>query len=312
MAYFDTIETYVGQFDEKKIRLSGIKYEPFWINKGTIIFIEGISGKVEDYNPFLRILGDTYKVIAFNLRGHGQRGNRSKGLLKIHDSKFDLIEIYSQFSQKNKTVLIGHSLGSVISLGASKLINPQALIFICPYINRDYLENLPGKLIRFLDSNRNLTKGLDTILSKLPMDKLLGMNMDYPLQSFSELNNSDMNQITSNDISPPLLYFISNRDEVLGINDEKSFNRYQEAIRKINTNLEDGSEAIDGLNHCLNLKKGDLSPFFNPETGKDREKVFKKIHEFLEKYIPYTPQKLDISEGIRTGTLSYKEDKKQN
>jgi len=79
-----------------------------------LVFIHHLGGSSRSWKYVLPYFTDKYRVIAYDLRGHG-RSEVVPGAYKIQDHKNDLKELLNLL-KVNKPVLIGHSIGSLIAI----------------------------------------------------------------------------------------------------------------------------------------------------------------------------------------------------
>src|SRR3979490_1789153 len=77
-----------------------------------LVLVHGFSQTAEQFKFQLEALGDRYRVIALDLRGHGESDKPDFGL-KIHRLAQDLREALVAANARD-VVLLGHSMGSSV------------------------------------------------------------------------------------------------------------------------------------------------------------------------------------------------------
>jgi pimeloyl-ACP methyl ester carboxylesterase len=100
------------------------EYSALWgvagpVAKQSLWLVHGLSRRWEDFAPILSDLTATWHVHAYSHRGHGESA-RTPGAYRIADYVPDLVAAVKE--AKKKCVLVGHSLGALVSMGvAAKL-----------------------------------------------------------------------------------------------------------------------------------------------------------------------------------------------
>ncbi len=97
---------------QPSIRLSAIDISPDrpqW----TIVFIHGFGGQASQWKYQLRKFGNANRVIALDLRGHGQ-SDKPTGDYTMAEIQSDLETALDVLGVKNQIVLVGHSFGGAI------------------------------------------------------------------------------------------------------------------------------------------------------------------------------------------------------
>ena len=80
-----------------------------------VVLIHGLSGLAYNWNPTGQALADRYRVIALNLRGHGESGPSPE---REYNFKLYATDVYALVSglELDRPVVIGHSLGGRVSM----------------------------------------------------------------------------------------------------------------------------------------------------------------------------------------------------
>jgi pimeloyl-ACP methyl ester carboxylesterase len=129
--------TAIGQTPEtsKLDKLSGstvpavdgvlIAYEARGVGPTSLIFIHGWCSNRSFWREQLDGMADKYRVVAIDLPGHGDSG-RARQEWSIASFANDVITVIKELDLK-RAVLIGHSMGGLVSLEAARLL-PQRVI----------------------------------------------------------------------------------------------------------------------------------------------------------------------------------------
>lgn len=250
-------------------KLDTAVYEPSTRSQGTIIFTPGWSGHHKDYDELLAPIGESYRVLAPNLRGHGN----SQGTFEQESCIADLTSLSEEY---DANALIGHSAGT-ISVAAAKQTNPDAVILFNPFFNVENIPNVTRGIVRTLYNNTRLSRSIDNVLQHLPLERA-AMNTRRPAENTGNLATIDASSYDR--IDSPLMYVVSGRDTVLGTNNEHVRNQYRSLINNLSTDAYDESDLADKLNHCLNFKG--YVPFLKDEEGKDKKTIIEQTLMFLE------------------------------
>jgi pimeloyl-ACP methyl ester carboxylesterase len=100
---------------------SSAEYSALWGVAGppakqSLWLIHGLSRRWEDFAPILSDLTTWWHVHAYSHRGHGE-SSRTPGAYRVADYVPDLATAVK--AAKKKCVLVGHSLGALVSLGVA-------------------------------------------------------------------------------------------------------------------------------------------------------------------------------------------------
>jgi len=276
------------------VNIYGMHFTPHTKTHATIVFTPGFSTKVEKFDDFLEPLSDKYEIIAYNPRSNGSINKkevpRSEGVLNAKKCTSDLIEICNKYTS-SKLILMGHSMGAALSIMAEKESKTSALVFFSPYISAYYLpttHRIGYKLLLALQNNDILDK-LEWVLFNKTVIKSIGLEfyLDYPLQS--SLATHEITMLKSNHkhstirkTNIPMLYFLSDQDEVLRTKFHPLiFKKYNKTLSMLSPKVENGNELVSGLNHCFNKIPYDNSKFCKDKNKRDT--LVARINDFLEK-----------------------------
>lgn len=295
MSHKDSIRLDIGKNSNASLAyIYGIQLTPSAKSYGTIVFTPGFGSKIDDYLDFLEPLSDSYTIIAYNLRSHGSNKMheipRSDGALDSSDCISDLVRICNEYAT-HPLVLMGHSIGAVLSLNAEHHVKADAYVLMSPFISVQYLSSMQVIVYGTLEmlQSVNLRERIDISISQKTPERLNKWysNLDKPLKEVMALKEISISFSESypsfKKIATPVLYFISNRDEVLGtIFNRKRFEKYNRTLSTLSQIVEQGNELVADLNHCLNPAPYNLKGFCKNE--KYRDSIVHRIHNFLEEY----------------------------
>lgn len=253
--------------------LAGARYIPRAPRAVAGFFTPGWSATWEDYWPLLQPLAEEHIVYTFNLRGHGG----SEGTLDPDASASDIREVAQFVSREHpqmRKAFLGHSLAT-LTLATAQDTRPDAIVLYQPYVSTALL---PGALragISLLGRMRG-RKLLDDLAGKLPLRKA-GLNMRRPLENTAALAGFSLTARAD----VPVLYFLADRDRVLGTQDPKRYSAYKATLDRISTVTEDASDLVKGLNHCFNYHG--FTPFLKKESGKDSQAIIDRTIAFIDR-----------------------------
>lgn len=220
------------------------------------VFVPGISSTFIDYMPFITELTKRGTgIVTYNHRDHGNSDGRfhEAGLVR------DLEHIME--GQKEPVVLIGHSLGAGVAAKAKGNIKGQ--ILIQPYLRSHSLSGINRLGLHGLRILEQLGV-LGSIDKRIGGKRDLGFNNRHPLQDFAML--ADFNGKLP---QRPTAWAISDKDELIGTNLSKA---HYESVKQRLANAYPGStnlsKHVQGMNHTLNWKPYEFTPFFKSEPGK--------------------------------------------
>jgi len=80
-----------------------------------IVCVHGYTGSADAFNALARHLHDRYRILAFDVRGHGESAWSPAGAYRYEDQAKDLAEFAKQLGL-DKFVLIGTSMGGIIAM----------------------------------------------------------------------------------------------------------------------------------------------------------------------------------------------------
>lgn len=83
-------------------------------NGETLVFIHYLGGIAQAWEPVIKYFTDKYKVLTYDLRGHGQSGQPEKGYT-FEDAANDLVSVLNHF-KRDKVHLVGSSYGCMVGL----------------------------------------------------------------------------------------------------------------------------------------------------------------------------------------------------
>lgn len=98
--------------DNPPVRLSYIEVAPE-NPVGTIVFVHGYGGYAMQWKNQLKAFSDTYRVIAYDVRGHG-RSDAPFSRYTMAESQADLDALLSKLEVQLPFILVGHSFGGAI------------------------------------------------------------------------------------------------------------------------------------------------------------------------------------------------------
>jgi len=265
---------YVGERapdDYRQVKLDGMIISPKH-PKGDILFLQGFSGKHEDYMHLLMPLGEEFRMVTYNNRGHPGSG----GTFNAKKSAEDWKEIAKSSACD---YVLAHSCGASFALKLdSKYI--KGAYCIEPVFSADMLPWLMRAGISMLHAaevSPTILPSIDSFLDARGLPARWGLSNKNPLQSFSEIGKLDQNSYVK-----PLAFTIADADEALGTTGKPE--RKVALIEKVMTaypQARNRSNLVRGLNHCLNLTPGDFAPFLKPEKGKDSDRIIEDIINFF-------------------------------
>ena len=257
--------------DSKKVKLEGCIVSSRRRSKSDILFLQGFSGKHEDYMHLLLPLGEEFRVITYNYRGHGG----SEGRFTNESALRDIGQILESIPREGN--ILAHSYASFATgLKSDKI---QRAYLLEPYLNPNTLPiayRLGVKACSLASVIPVILPGIDAVLDASSIPAIFGFNNKRPLQSFAELD-----KVSAQDFEKPLAFTLADQDELFAIPHPEKYLRVIDAIQKRYPHAKNRSELVRGLNHCLNLTPGDFAPFLKPEQGKDSKKIIEDIINFF-------------------------------
>ena len=99
--------------DEPPVRLSYIEVIPE-NPVGTIVFVHGYGGYAMQWKYQLRAFSDTYRVIAYDARGHG-RSDAPHSRYDMDEMQADLDKLLEGLEVRLPIILVGHSFGGAVA-----------------------------------------------------------------------------------------------------------------------------------------------------------------------------------------------------
>lgn len=264
---------YVGeraQDDSRQVRLDGVILSTRY-SKGDILFLQGFSGRHEDYMHLLRPLAEEFRVITYNYRGHGGSEGRFTNASAVRDTE----QILESIPRKGN--ILAHSYaGFVTNLKSDKV---QRAYLLEPYLHPSTLP--PGfrlgiKACSLASVLPVVLPGIDGLLDASGISQKAGFNNKRPLQSFAELE-----RISVSDFDKPLAFTLASRDELFSVPYPEKYMQVVDMIKERYPHAKNRSELVRGLNHCLNLAPNDFAPFLKPEEGKNSSRIIEDIVDFF-------------------------------
>lgn len=258
--------------DRRKIELDGIILEST-SSKEKLYFCQGFSAKASDYLQLLEMLAEEFTVITYDHRGHA----KSQGKYCPDYAVNDLHTILEQ-QKIRECHMLGHSMGCAIAINASEREEVKKLCLIAPYLNQVFLPFLFRNMIMAINIITyfpGLVQGIDALL-----DCLLPANINNKklLQSLAALYRTQ-----AKTCEKPVAFMLSNKDNLLRTENPKRYELLKTEILKHCRDATDLSAYVADLNHCLNLKKEDISPLLKPELGKNSQEIADAIIKFYKK-----------------------------
>ncbi|MBI5828036.1 MAG: alpha/beta fold hydrolase [Chloroflexi bacterium] len=98
--------------DQPLVRLSAIDISPD-LPQWTIVFVHGFGGQAGQWRHQLRKFGNANRVIALDLRGHGQ-SDKPAGQYTMTEIQSDVEKALEVLEVPEKFVLVGHSFGGAL------------------------------------------------------------------------------------------------------------------------------------------------------------------------------------------------------
>lgn len=115
-AYAQVPPTANGKFAE--VNGANIYYEEFGSGE-PLILLHGFGRTADDWKPYILEFSKTYRVIAWDMRGHGRSSTPDTGIVFLHATAArDLIALMDQLEIDTANV-IGHSSGGIVALYAA-------------------------------------------------------------------------------------------------------------------------------------------------------------------------------------------------
>jgi pimeloyl-ACP methyl ester carboxylesterase len=258
------------------VLLKGCIYEPSQQVVGTLQFVHGWTSQYKEYASLLEPLSERYRIVAFNLRGHGG----SQGIFDRDKCVEDVVGQNKEYCV-GPTGLLGHSAGS-FSLMAAEKCNYRSMAFFTPYLCPSFLPKGLRALVKFLDISRatsiinKFEDGLKEVECRYPWLHRKYLNVENLARNSIALNDMDLRSFK---VHLPLLYFLSDKDGTLGTDDPTKHLKYKEVLQSIADKVIDCSEFVCGLNHNLNFNDSDT--FLKEEPGKNKERILRCLDDFF-------------------------------
>ncbi|MBW3004930.1 alpha/beta hydrolase [Candidatus Woesearchaeota archaeon] len=260
---------YVGERapdDSRQVKLEGCLIESRF-SKGDILFLQGFSGKHEDYMHLLLPLGEEFRVITYNYRGHGGNKQRFQDRAVLSDVE----QIIAHVPRGGK--ILAHSYGANLAtrLTSDKI---QRAYLLEPYLSPATLPSayrLGAKACETISILPVILPGLDAIL-----DASSALHQKKILQGLAELS-----KVKAQEFDKPLAFTLADQDELFAVPSPEKYMRIIDLIKEMYPHARNRSELVRGLNHCLNKTPGDFVPFLKPEEGKDSDRIIEDIVKFF-------------------------------
>lgn len=123
-------------FEGKYIEISGIKVRYNQIGKGQdILFIHGVPGSIEDWEPVISSLSSNYRVTVYDRPGHGYSSAEKIGYNLEHNANIAL-GLINELHLKN-VIVVGHSYGGSVIM-ALAVRNPHQIKAFIPVAGATY------------------------------------------------------------------------------------------------------------------------------------------------------------------------------
>jgi len=105
------------QPQSKFVEANGIRlhYNEWSTDGPPLIFLHGITGSSNSWDAIAPSFVDDYRVMAFDLRGHGQSGKLDSGYSWESDYAKDISTFITERLHE-PAIVVGHSLGAVVSV----------------------------------------------------------------------------------------------------------------------------------------------------------------------------------------------------
>lgn len=128
-------------FEGKYIEISGIKVRYNQIGKGQdILFIHGVPGSIEDWEPIISSLSSNYRVTVYDRPGHGYSSAEKIGYNLEHNANIALGLINALHLEN--VIVVGHSYGGSVIM-ALAVRNPHQIKAFIPIAGATYpIENI--------------------------------------------------------------------------------------------------------------------------------------------------------------------------
>ena len=124
-------------FEGKYIEISGIKVRYNQIGMGQdILFIHGVPGSIEDWEPVISSLSSNYRVTVYDRPGHGYSSAEKIGYNLEHNANIAL-GLINELHLKN-AIVVGHSYGGSVIM-ALAVRNPHQIKAFIPVAGATYL-----------------------------------------------------------------------------------------------------------------------------------------------------------------------------
>ena len=130
-----------ANFEGKYIEISGIKVRYIQIGKGQdILFIHGVPGSIEDWEPVISSLSSNYRVTVYDRPGHGYSSAEKIGYNLEHNANIAL-GLINELHLEN-VIVVGHSYGGSVIM-ALAVRNPHQVKAFIPIAGATYpVENI--------------------------------------------------------------------------------------------------------------------------------------------------------------------------
>ncbi len=111
----------------RRVEVNGqtLHYRQWPQNGPPLIFLHGVTGSLNSWDPIAPAFASDYSVMAFDLRGHGQSSKPERGYTWAGDYAADIVAFVNEHVSE-RVILVGHSLGAMVSppvaVGASEMV----------------------------------------------------------------------------------------------------------------------------------------------------------------------------------------------
>ena len=152
-----------------------IHYVTFSADGAPLVFVHGLTSDWTTWELLAPRFTDRYRVLAIDLRGHGDSSKPERGYHWQHDYGMDLAAFVREVIG-SPAVLVGHSLGGAV-VSAAAACEPQlvrAVVLEDPAIIRRTREQLRERILPDLELKRlSADQRVDAIMAQEGLDRQL-------------------------------------------------------------------------------------------------------------------------------------------
>lgn len=264
------ILTIYDPFPEKRTSIK-IRRRGYWYNISvididenpihdyTIVCVHGWGSNALNYRYLLKFLSPYFKIIAFDLKGHGEsdKDDDTYDLGQFTEELAQLIDHYNP----EKLILVGHSMGTAIVMNYLYL-NPNranAAVLLSGAANfREPLPKLVPLILTHMDERiKNFLVEVAMIIyssSKLPKDIQKILRRQLKVTPYNVYRNALLNTVFAwkkqeelQEIQTPILIMVGGKDTLTPQKNSEKLNQLLPNSRLI---------IIPDVNHALLLEQG--------------------------------------------------------